>query len=155
MERTMATIEGRTHRHATNLAWAHAVLFGATAIACYLSPETVFGDGAWLPLPRLAVLAFAAALVAVVTVLVGSARSGLQSALKLALLAALALDVQLPIAIFAQTASLEYLEADLGIPWFIVPLVFVVLAGATVHCMLRLRAKLFPARTRQPNEAHR
>jgi hypothetical protein len=133
------TIEDRTRRHATNLAWVHAVLFGAIAVSCYLSPETVFGDGAWLPLPRLAVLAFAAALVAVVIVLVGSVRSGSPSALKLALLAALALNVQLPIAIFAQTAALEHLEFDLGIPWFVLPLVFVVLAGATVHCLLQLR----------------
>lgn len=135
----MATIEDRTGRHATNLAWTHAVLFGVVAISCYLSPETVFGDGAWLPLPRLAVLAFAAALVAVVIVLVGSARSGSPSALKLALLAALALDVQLPIAVFSQTAFLEYLETDLGVPWFVVPLVFAVLVGATVLCLLRLR----------------
>jgi hypothetical protein len=144
MERTMVTIKDRSHRHATNLAWAHAVLFGAIAVSCYLSPETVFGDGAWLPLPRLAVLAFAAALVAVVTVLVGSARSGLPSALKLALLAALAVDVQLPIGIFSQTAALEYLEFDLGIPWFVVPLVFVALAGATVHCLLRMRREAVP-----------
>jgi hypothetical protein len=141
MERITVAIENRTHRLATNLAWAHAVLFGAMALSCYLSPETVFGDGAWLPLPRLAVLAFAAALVAVVIVLIGSARLGSPSALKLALLAALALDVQLPIAIFSQTAALEYLEFDLGIPWFVVPLVFVVLAGATVPCLARLRSE--------------
>lgn len=139
MERSRVMIEDLTHRHATNLAWVHAALFGFIALACYVSPETAFGDGAWLPLPRLAVLAFAAALVAVVIVLVGSARSGSPSALELALLAALALDVQLPIAIFAQTAALEHLEFDLGIPWFVVPLVFVVLVGVTVHCLLGLR----------------
>lgn len=144
MERITVTIERRTHRHATNLAWVHAVLFGAIAISCYLSPETVFGDGAVLPLPRLAALAFAAALVAVAFVLVGSARSGSASALKPALLAALALDVQLPIAIFAQTAALEHFESDIGVPWFVVPLVFVVLAGATVHCSLQLRRKAVP-----------
>lgn len=140
----MATIEDRTRRHATNLTSAHAVLFGASAISCYLSPETVFGDGAWLPLPRLAVLAFAAALVAVVIVLVGSTRSRSPSALTLGLLAALALDVQLPIAIFSQTAALEHLEFDLGIPWFVVPLVLVVLVGITVHCLLRLRRATIP-----------
>jgi len=134
----MTTIEVHTRRHATSLAWVHAVLFGVIAIFCYLSPETVFGDSAWLPLPRLAVLAFAAALVALVVVLVGSARSGSPGALKLALLAALALDLQLPIASSFQTASLEYLDVDLGIPWFGLPLVFVVLVGLTVHCLLRL-----------------
>jgi hypothetical protein len=151
MESTMATIEDRASRHATNLAWAHAVVFGAIAVSCYLSPETVFGDGAWLPLPRLAVLAFAAALVAVVIVLVGSARSGSQRALELALLAVLALDVQLPIAIFSQTAALEHLEFDLGIPWFLVPLVFVVLVGVTVHCLLGLRREAVP-RTNEVTE---
>ena len=135
----MATIEDRTRWHATNLAWVHAALFGGIAVSCYLSPETAFGDGAYLPLPRLAVLAFAAVLVALVLVLIGSARAGTVRELKLALLAALVLDAQLPILIFSQTASLEYLEADLGIPWFVMPLVFVVLTGASVHCLLQLR----------------
>lgn len=140
MERMLVTIGDRPPRHATHLTWVHAVLFGAIAISCYLSPETVFGDGVWLPLPRLAALAFAAALLAVALVLVGSARSGSRRALQLALLAALALDVQLPIAMLAQTASLEHFEADLGIPWFVVPLVFVVLTGVTVYGLLRLRS---------------
>jgi hypothetical protein len=144
MERSMPAIEDRTGLHAKNLAWVHAVLFGAIASACYLSPETVFGDSAWLPLPRLAVLVFAAALVAVVVVLVGSARSGSPGALELALFAALALDAQLPIAIFSQTAALERLDVDLGITWFVVPLVFVVLVAVTVYCLLRLRRKSVP-----------
>jgi hypothetical protein len=95
----MTTIDDPARLHAAKLAWAHALVFGALGVVCYVSPETAFGDGAYLPLPRLAVLAFAAALLAVVILLIGSARSGAQSALKLALLAALALDVQLPIAI--------------------------------------------------------
>jgi hypothetical protein len=142
MERTRPI--DRTLRHATNLAWVHAALFGALAAACYVSPETVFGDSAWLPLPRLAVLVFAAALTAVTLVLIGSARSGSARELKGALLAALVLDAQLPIAIFAQTASLEHYEAGLGIPWFAVPLVFVVLTGVTVHRLLRLRGAAVP-----------
>jgi hypothetical protein len=72
------------------------------------------------------------------------ARSGSSSTLKLALLAALALDVQLPIAIFSQTAALEHLEFDLGIPWFVAPLVFVVLVGMSVPCLLRLRRAAVP-----------
>ncbi len=135
----MTTIDDRARRLAASFAWAHAVLFGAIALACYVSPETVFGDGAYLPLPRLAVLAFAAVLGALVLVLIGSARSGTIRELKLALLAALVLEAQLPILMFSQTASLEYLEADLGISWFVAPLVFVLLVGATVHCLSRLR----------------
>jgi hypothetical protein len=135
----MTTIDDPARLHASRLAWAHAVLFSALALACYVSPETVFGDGAYLPLPRLAVLAFAAVLVALVLVLIGSARSGTVRELKVALLAALVLDAQVPILMFSQTASLEHLEANLGIPWFVVPLLFVVLVGTTVHRLLRLR----------------
>jgi hypothetical protein len=140
----MAMAEERTLLNAKNLAWVHALLFGALAAACYVSPETVFGDSAWLPLPRLAVLMFAAALTALALVLIGSARSGSLRELKLALLAALVFDAQLPIAMFAQTASLEHVEANLGIPWFVVPLVFVVLTGVTVHRLLRLRSAAVP-----------
>ena len=32
----------------------------------------------------------------------------------------------------SQPASLEYFEADLGIPWFAVPLLFVIIVGLTV-----------------------
>lgn len=135
----MTRIDDPARLHAARVAWAHAVLFGALALGCYVSPETVFGDGAYLPLPRLAVLAFAAVLAALTLVLIAGARSGTARELKVALLAALVLDAQAPILMFSQTASLEFLEADLGIPWFVVPLLFVVLAGATVHCSLRLR----------------
>jgi hypothetical protein len=41
--------------------------------------------------------------------------------------------------ILSQPASVEHFEADLGIPWFIVPLVFLVMIGVTVHCFLRRR----------------
>jgi hypothetical protein len=143
----MTTIADRARRRAASFAWAHAVLFGAMALACYVSPETAFGDGAYLPLPRLAVLAFAAVLAALVVVLIGSARAGTVREIKVALLAALVLDAQLPILMFSQTASLEYLEADLGIPWFVVPLTFVALVGATAHCLLRLRSEAVPITT--------
>jgi hypothetical protein len=125
-------IDNRAGRWPTNLAWAHAGLFGAIALGCYLSPETMFGDSVWLPLPRLAVLLFGAALTATVIVLIGSARSGSARQTRLALLAALVLDAQVPILAFSQPASLEYLETGLGIPWFVVPLAFVLIVGATV-----------------------
>ena len=140
----MTTIDDPVRLHAARLAWAHALVFGALAFVCYVSPETAFGDGAYLPLPRLAVLAFAAVLVALVLVLIVSARSGTVRELKVALLAALVLDAQAPILMLSQTASLEYLEANLGIPWFVVPLLFVVLAGTTVHCLSRLRRETVP-----------
>ena len=143
----IATTDDRIRRRAANLAWVHAALFGVIALACYVSPETAFGDGAYLPMPRLAVFALAAALAAVVIVLIGSARSGSRRALELALLAALAIDAQLPIAILSQSAYVEYVEVGLGIPWFVLPLVFVVLVGVTVHCLLRLRRDAVPRAT--------
>src|SRR6478609_1902407 len=54
------TITDRPRGGAASLAWLHAGLFSAIALACYVSPETVFGDSAWLPLARLAVLLLAA-----------------------------------------------------------------------------------------------
>jgi hypothetical protein len=147
----MTPTDARARLHAARLAWAHALVFGALALVCYVSPETAFGDGAYLPLPRLSVLAFAAVLAALVLVLIASARSGTGRELKVALLAALVLDAQAPILMFSQTASLEYLEDNLGIPWFVVPLLFVVLAGATMHCLSRLRREIAP----QPNEVTR
>ena len=129
----------RASRWATKLAWVHAILFGAIALACYLSPETAFGETAWLPLARLAALLFAAALTALAVVLVGSARAGNLEHVKLALLAALVLDVQIPILVFALPASVEYLHSRVGIPWFVVPLTFLILVGVTVHGFLGLR----------------
>ena len=135
------TITDRARGWATSLAWLHAGLFSAIALACYVSPETVFGDSAWLPLARLAVLLFAAALTASAIVLAGSAWSGSARQLRLALLSALVLDVQAPILMLSQPASLEYLEADLGVSWFAVPLLFVVIVGLTVAQLPRAAAR--------------
>jgi len=41
----------------------------------------------------------------------------------------------------SQPASLEYLEADLGVPWFAVPLLFVVIVGLTVAQLPRAAAR--------------
>lgn len=106
-----------------------------------------FGSSAWLPLSRLGVLLFAAALTTLVIVLVGSVRSGHLHAITLALLAAITLDVQIPILFFSQPASLEHLQGDLGVPWFLVPLAFAVLVGLTVPCLVRLRHTSSMART--------
>lgn len=135
----ITTTRDGAHRRAATLLTVHAFLFGAIAVACYAAPEVVFGDAAWLQLPRLAVLLLAAALIAFTIVLIGSARSGNSRQIWLALLAALVLDLQVPIMILSQPASVEHFEADLGIPWFIVPLVFLVMIGVTTHCFLRRR----------------
>jgi hypothetical protein len=142
-----ATADGPVGPRAAGLAWIHAGLFGGIGLACYLSPETLFGDAAWLPLPRLAVLLFAAALVSAAVVLVGSAWSGSGRQTRLALLAALALDVQVPVLMFSQPASLEHLQSGLGFPWFLVPLTFLVMVGLTVPCVLS------PRRIPAPREA--
>jgi hypothetical protein len=123
---------------ARNLLWGHASLFGAIALACYASPETMFGTSAYLPLPRLAVLLFAAALMAIAILLIGIAKSGSAPQIRLALLAAVVLDAQVPILAFSQPASLDHLEQGLGIPWFIVPTLFLIIVSLTVP-LLRAR----------------
>jgi hypothetical protein len=128
---TVAT-GNRVSPWARNLAWGHAGLFGAIALACYASPETMFGTSAYLPLPRLAVLLFAAALTATAILLIGSAKSGSEPQIRLALLAAVVLDAQVPILAFSQPASLEHLEQGLGTPWFVVPTLFLVIVSLTV-----------------------
>jgi hypothetical protein len=135
----MTTTDARGNRWATRLARIHAGVLGSISLACYLSPETVFGDAAWLPLPRLAALLLAAALLSLALVLVGSARSGTARQLRVALGAALAFDAQLPYLAFTQPAVLEHLESSLGIPWFVVPSTFIFLTGLTVHGLLYLR----------------
>jgi hypothetical protein len=121
------------------LVWAHAVLFGAIALLCYFWPQTAFGESAWLPLPRLSALLFAAALSALVILLVGSARSGSYRALRLALIAALALDIQIPVLIFSQPAWFDFQQGDLGLPPFLVWFVFIVLVGVTVFGLASLK----------------
>jgi hypothetical protein len=138
-ESVMATINDRPWLAARNLIWVHVLVFGSIALACYIAPETPFGESAWLPLARLAVYLFAASLAALIVFLVGGALSGSRRQAALALLAALVLDVQIPILAFSQPASLEYLHARVGIPWFVVPVVFLTLVGMTVHCLLRLK----------------
>jgi hypothetical protein len=135
----MTSIDARGNRWAASLAWIHAVMLGSIAVACYLSPETVFGGAAWLPLARLAVLLLGAALLSLALVLIGSAVSGTTRQRRVALGAALTLDAQLPFLVFLQPASLEYWESGLGIPWPAVPSTFTILAGLTVHCLLQLR----------------
>jgi hypothetical protein len=83
---------------------------------------------------------FAAALMAGAITLVGSARSGSLKQIRLALLAAMTIDAQVPILAFSQPASLEHLEHNLGIPWFIVPLLFVLIVGVTVSLLPRAAA---------------
>ncbi len=134
---TVAT-GNRVSPWARNLAWGHAGLFGAIALACYASPETMFGTSAYLPLARLAVLLFAAALTATTILLIGIAKSGSAPQIRLALLSAVVLDAQVPILAFSQPASLEHLEQGLGIPWFIVPTMFLVIVSLTVP-LLRAR----------------
>ena len=126
-----------TSRWPSTLAWAHAMLFGAIALACYASPETLFGASAWLQLPRLAAQLLGAALLAFTIVLIGCARSGSPPHIRLVLLAAVVIDVQVPILSSSQPAALEHFEAGLGIPWFVVPMLFAVMVGVTAPLLTR------------------
>ena len=142
------TTDHRAGPAATYFAWGHAALFGAIALGCYVSPETVFGSSAWLPLPRLAVLLLAAALIACAIMLAGSARTGSARQIRLALLAAVVLDAQVPVLAFSQPASLEHVELDLGVPWFVIPGLFALIVALTVP-LLRERTTSSSAGTPQ------
>ena len=126
------------------LAWAHAILFMAFAGECYLAPQAVFGDAAWQPLARLAVGLLAATLAALAVVLVGAARSGPPRTLRLALFAALVVDVQVPVLLSLHPAALEYLERDIGAPWFSASLACILLVALTVLGVSSLRAQPGP-----------
>jgi hypothetical protein len=125
-------------RWATALVWLHVALFGAIAIACYWSPETVFGETAWLPLARLAAFLFAAALLAFAIVATSATRSGTPRLVGAALLAVLVFDAQVPILMFSQPASFDHVERAFGLTWWLIPQVFLFLAVVTVYTTFSL-----------------
>jgi hypothetical protein len=127
-------------RFAIAVVWLHAALFAAMAAACYVTPETVFGDAAWLPLARLAVLLFAAALATAAILFVSAAYSASPRQVGAALLAALLFDVQAPVLLFSLPASLEYFDRELGVIWWAVPQGFLLLIGASAYTAMSLRS---------------
>ena len=126
---------------AAALAWLHAAIFLAVAALCYLAPEALFGDAAWLQMTRLAVGLLAAALVSLSVVLIGTVRSGSHLPLRLALWATLVFDVQAPILLSLHPVVFEYVERDLGIPWFLPSLALVALVSVTVLGLSTLRQR--------------
>jgi len=132
------TVQDRPGRFALTLTWLHVVLFAAFATANYIAPEIPFGDAAWLPLARLAVLLLAAALLAIALMLVSAALSGTRRQVRAALLAALVIDVQVPALLLAHPASVEYWHRDLGIRWLAIPNLFLILVGISVYAVLAL-----------------
>jgi len=128
------------------LAWAHAILFLAFAAACYVAPERVFGDAAWQPLARLAVGLVAATLVALGVVLIGAMRSGAPGMLRLALVATLVVDLQVPVLLSLHPAVFDYLEREIGLPWPLLPLAFVGLVAVTVVGQSFLSPHIGPGR---------
>ena len=116
----------RTSGWAPTLAWIHAAVFLAVAAGCYLAPQALFGDAAWLQMPRLAVGLVAAALVALAVVLLGAVRSRDPRTLRLALLGALVLDAQVPVLLSLHPVVFEFLGRDVGLPWFAVSLAVIV-----------------------------
>lgn len=100
----------------------HALFAFVMALVCYLAPEGVFGDTAWLPLGRFAAALLAAALLTLAALWWGAARAGESSIAKVALFGALVFDLQLPILMAFHPAFLDYLEKETAIPWYLVPL---------------------------------
>jgi hypothetical protein len=132
------TIQARPGRLAMTLTWLHALLYVTIAAACYVAPEVPFGDAAWLPLARLAVLMLAAVLVALAVVLIGATLSANTRQVRTALFAALVIDVQVPVLLLAHPASVEYWHRDLGIRWLMIPNVFLILIGVCAYTVLAL-----------------
>jgi hypothetical protein len=140
----------RASRWAITLVWLHAVLLAAIAVGCYVAPETVFGDAAWLPLARLGVLLFAAALSMSAIMLANAAASADLRHVGAALMAALVFDVQAPFLLFSLPAWLEYLDRELGVRWWVVPQAFLILIGVSVYTVLSLRRT---SRQQEPTRA--
>ena len=133
----------RASRWASALVWVHAATFTAIALPSYISPEVVFGDAAWLPLARLAVLSFAAAMSGVVVMLVSAALSQSARHVGAALVAALVVDAQAPYLLFSLPASIEYFDRALGLRWWVLPLMFLLLVAVTTYSLISTwRARL-------------
>jgi hypothetical protein len=134
-------VDDRAGRWPIVVVWLHALTFGMLAGACYLSPETPFGDAAWLPLPRLAVLLLAAALAAMAVALAWTAWSASPQPIGVLLLAVLTFDAQAPVFLFSQPAALEYFERAFGAPPLLAPLFFLVMTATAMHAALSTRRK--------------
>jgi hypothetical protein len=132
------TTTNRASRWTIALVWAHAALFAAIAVASYASPETAFGDAAWLPLARLAVLSFAGTLSAVVVTLVSAALSGTARQVGVALGAAMVLDAHAPYLLLSIPASIEYLDRAQGIRWWVLPQTFLSLFAVTTYTLVSM-----------------
>jgi hypothetical protein len=128
----------RVGRWATALVWLHVALFTAIAIACYWSPETVFGQTAWLPLARMAMFLLAAVLLAFAIVAAAAASSGAPRIVGAVLLAALIVDAQVPIAMFSQPASFDHVERAFGMRWLLIPNISLLLVMVTVYTTFSL-----------------
>jgi len=110
----------------------HGLVAFAMALVCYLSPEGLFGDTAWLPFGRFAAALLGAALITLGCLWWGAARAGEGSIAKLALFGALVFDVQLPILMGLHPAFLEHLDKQTSIAWFLVPLGIIFLGSVPV-----------------------
>jgi hypothetical protein len=118
------------------LVWAHAGCFAALGAGCYVAPQAIFGNSAWIPMASFGVGLLAAALLAIALFLVLTLRSANAQTVRAALFAAAAFDIQVPILLSLHPASYDFLAADLGIPWMLVPLV--VIFGMSVPVIIAL-----------------
>jgi hypothetical protein len=120
------------------IVWVHAGCFALLGIGCHVAPQAIFGQSAWIPMARLTAALLAAALLAIAVFLVMAVRAAGRSTLRLALLTALAFDVQVPIVLSLHPAVFEFLHVDRGIPAMLVPLA--VVFGLAVPAILALSA---------------
>lgn len=128
----------------------HAMVCVAVAAACYLAPETLFGAASALPLAAFAIDLLGASLLVIAVLLVLSIVGRERRQLCGALVGVLLLDVQVPIAFNLNPASLEYLEKNTGISWFLVSILLPPFAGVMTLVIARVRSSSDVARRKGP-----
>lgn len=124
-------------KFAMGLLWFHVGLYVLIALIGYWSAEIIFGTSVFNQTSAFAARMLSAALVALAALWAACARDATPRMIRLGLLCALVFDVQVPVMMGRYPAILEHLDADLGMPWFLVPAGFVLLAGVTGFAMSR------------------
>ena len=130
---------------AAMLLWFHVGLYALIALVIYWSAELVFGASVFNQTSALAARLLSAAFVALVVLWTICVRDGSGKMIRLGLLCALLFDFQVPIPMGRYPAIFEHFAADLGIPWFLVPIGFVLLAGITAFGLSRSRSTGYAA----------
>lgn len=120
------------------LLWVHVALYAAIALLGYVAADVIFGTSVFPQTAAFAARLLSAAFVALAVFWAACARDGSPRMVRLGLLCAFIFDIQVPVMMGRYPAIFEHFEADLGIPWFLIPVGFVLLAGVTAYFLSRI-----------------